>query len=96
VDSIKTLQQAIIHFSDFENGKKLMVELRWAGGAVKCPHCGSEKVTYRAKSRVWKCYGDHPKPKFSLKTGTIFEDSPLGLEKWLPAPVAGSELQERH
>ncbi len=85
MDSIKTLQQAIIHFSDFENCKKLMVELRWAGGAVKCPHCGSEKVTYLAKNRVWKCYGDHPRPKFSLKTGTIFEDSPLGLEKWLPA-----------
>jgi transposase-like protein len=85
MDSIKTLQQAIIHFSDFENCKKLMVELRWAGGAMKCPHCDSEKVTYLAKNRVWKCYGDHPKPKFSLKTGTIFEDSPLGLEKWLPA-----------
>jgi transposase-like protein len=85
MDSIKTLQQAIIHFSDFENCKKLMVELRWADGAVKCPHCGSEKVTYLAKNRVWKCYSNHPKPKFSLKTGTIFEDSPLGLEKWLPA-----------
>jgi transposase-like protein len=85
MESIKTLQQAIIHFSDFENCKKLMVELRWADGAVKCPHCGSEKVTYLAKNRVWKCYTGHPKPKFSLKTGTIFEESPLGLEKWLPA-----------
>jgi transposase-like protein len=85
MDSIKTLQQAIIHFGDFENCKRLMIELRWSGGAVKCPHCGSEKVTYLAKNRVWKCYTGHPKPKFSLKTGTIFEDSPLGLEKWLPA-----------
>jgi transposase-like protein len=85
MDSIKTLQQAILHFSDFENCKKIMVELRWADGVVKCPHCGSEKVTYLAKNRVWKCYTGHPKPKFSLKTGTIFEDSPLGLEKWLPA-----------
>jgi transposase-like protein len=85
MDSIKTLQQAIIHFSEFENCKSLMVQLRWADGVVKCPHCGSEKVTYLAKNRVWKCYSNHPKPKFSLKTGTIFEDSPLGLEKWLPA-----------
>jgi transposase-like protein len=85
MDSIKTLQQAIIHFSDFENCKSLMVQLRWADGIVKCPHCGSEKVTYLAKNRVWKCYSSHPKPKFSLKTGTVFEDSPLGLEKWLPA-----------
>ena len=85
MESIKTLQQAILHFSEFENCKKLMIELRWADGKVKCPHCGSEKVTYLAKNRVWKCYTDHPKPKFSLKTGTIFEGSPLGLEKWLPA-----------
>ena len=85
MDSIKTLQEAILHFSEFENCKKLMMELRWADGVVKCPHCGSEKVTYLAKNRVWKCYTGHPMPKFSLKTGTIFEDSPLGLEKWLPA-----------
>jgi len=83
--NIKTLQQAIIHFSEFENCKTLMVQLRWTDGVVKCPHCGSEKVTYLAKNRVWKCYTGHPKPKFSLKTGTIFEDSPLPLEKWLPA-----------
>jgi len=62
-----------------------MMKLRWADGVVKCPHCGAEKVTYLAKNRVWKCYGNHPKPKFSLKTGTIFEDSPIGLDKWLPA-----------
>lgn len=81
----KTLQEAIIHFSDFENCKKLMVKLRWPNGVVKCPYCGSEKVTYLSKNRVWKCYTGHAKPKFSLKTGTIFEDSPLGLDKWLPA-----------
>jgi transposase-like protein len=85
MESIKTLQDAILHFSEFENCKKLMMELRWPDGVVKCPHCGSEKVTYLVKNRVWKCYTGHPKPKFSLKTGTIFEDSPLGLEKWLPA-----------
>ena len=62
-----------------------MVELRWPDGIVKCPHCGSAKVTYLAKARVWKCYGGHKKPTFSLKTGTIFEDSPLGLDKWLAA-----------
>src|ERR1700735_2504470 len=85
MDSIKTLQQAILHFSGFENCTNLMMQLRWADGVVKCPHCGSEKLTYLAKNRVWKCYTGHLKPKFSLKTGTIFEDSPLGLDKWLPA-----------
>ncbi len=83
--NINTLQEAIVHFSDYENCRALMMELRWPDGKVKCPHCGSEKVTYLAKTRVWKCYGGHKKPTFSLKTGTIFEDSPLGLDKWLAA-----------
>jgi transposase-like protein len=85
MESIKTLQEAIIHFQSFENCHKMMVGLRWPDGKVKCPHCGSEKVTYLAKNRVWKCYTGHSMPKFSLKTGTVFEDSPLGLDKWLPA-----------
>src|ERR1700674_2281883 len=85
MDSLKTLQQAIIHFSNYDNCYKLMVKLRWPDGNVKCPHCDSDKVTYLAKNRVWKCYTGHERPKFSLKTGTIFEDSPLGLDKWLPA-----------
>src|ERR1022692_766054 len=85
VSGFKTLQEAIIHFADFENCKALMMKLRWADGIVKCPRCGSDHVVYLAKTRVWKCYGKHEKPTFSLKTGTIFEDSPIGLEKWLPA-----------
>ena len=85
MDGIKTLQDAIIHFGKYENCHEVMVQLRWPDGKVACPHCGSEKVTYLAKNKVWKCYGKHEKPRFSLKTGTIFEDSPLGLEKWLPA-----------
>jgi len=62
-----------------------MVELRWPNGKVKCPRCGAEKVTWLAKPRVWKCYGKHESPTFTLKTGTIFEDSAIALEKWLPA-----------
>ncbi len=80
-----TLRDAIIYFADFENCRKFMVELRWPDGTIKCPRCGAEKVTYLAKARVWKCYAKHPKPTFTLKTGTIFEDSPIALEKWLPA-----------
>lgn len=80
-----TLQEAILWFSEFENCRQFMVELRWPDGAVKCPQCGSEHVFYIPKERVWKCYGKHNRKKFSLKTGTIFEDSPIPLEKWLPA-----------
>ncbi len=46
---------------------------------------GQRTDLYLAKQRVWKCYAKHERPTFTLKTGTIFEDSPIGLEKWLPA-----------
>jgi hypothetical protein len=85
MEGFKTLQEAIIYFADFENCKRVMIQLRWPDGIVKCPHCGAEKVTFLAKPHVWKCYGKHERPTFSLKTGTIFEDSPVGLNKWLPA-----------
>jgi len=70
--SIKTLQQAIIHFADRENCRKFMVFLRWPDGAVKCPYCGATKLTWLAKANVYRCYGDHKKQKFSLKVGTCF------------------------
>ena len=81
----KSLQEAILYFSEFENCRKFMVELRWPNGVITCPRCGSEKVTWLEKARVWKCYAKHEKPTFTLKTGTIFEESPIPLEKWLPA-----------
>lgn len=62
-----------------------MVEIRWPEGKVTCTGCGSDKVSYLTKARRWKCYGKHPKAQFSAKVGTIFEDSPVGLEKWVPA-----------
>lgn len=80
-----SLQQAIIYFADHRNCHEFLVSLRWSNGKVTCPRCGSNHVTYLANARVWKCYGKHDHAKFSLKTGTIFEDSPLGLDKWLCA-----------
>ena len=62
-----------------------MVELRWPDGKVKCPRCGSEEVQWLPNAKVFKCYQKHEKQKFSLKVGTIFEDSPIPLEKWLVA-----------
>jgi transposase-like protein len=85
MDSPKTLLEAVQYFSDAENCRKFMIAVRWADGVVKCPHCGSEKVSYLEKAKVYQCYGKHPKSKFSLKVGTVFEDSPISLEKWLPA-----------
>jgi transposase-like protein len=85
METPNTLRDAMIWFADFEHCRDFMIALRWPNGVVKCPRCGAEKLTYLAKQRLWKCYAKHPSPTFTLKTGTIFEDSPIGLEKWLPA-----------
>jgi transposase-like protein len=85
MESPKTLQEAIQIFSDFENCRQFMAFLRWPDGKVRCPICDSEKVAYIDKSRVYWCAGNHKCQKFSLKVGTIFEDSPIALQKWLPA-----------
>ena len=79
-----TLREAVIHFADPENCHKFMVRLRWPDGEVRCPHCGSDDVEWLPNARVFKCYQKHPRQKFSLKVGTVFEDSPIGLDKWFP------------
>ena len=84
-DFPQTLQEAIKYFGDLDNCQRFMIAVRWPDGKVHCPSCGSDKVTYLANARLWKCYAKHPRQKFSLKVGTIFEDSPLGLDKWMMA-----------
>ncbi|MCU1238410.1 MAG: unclassified family transposase, partial [Candidatus Solibacter sp.] len=79
-----TLIEAVTYFADFDNCREFMTRLRWQDGKVLCPHCGSGNVSYLPNARVYKCYEKHAKQKFSLKVGTIFEDSPIALEKWLP------------
>lgn len=78
-----TLKEAISYFSDPGNCLSWMVAKRWPKG-VTCPICGSQKVRFDAKTARWQCASHHPKRKFSLKTGTVLEDSPIGLDKWLP------------
>jgi transposase-like protein len=80
----KTLQQAIIHFANPDNCLAYMVEHRWPNG-VECPTCGRKDVSYLANQKKWQCKRAHAKRQFTAKVGTIFEDSPLGLETWLPA-----------
>jgi hypothetical protein len=81
----KTLQQAIRYFSDPDTCLSFMVALRWPDGNVKCPLCGTEGARFLANQRRWECREKHPRRQFSIKVGTIFEDSPLTLETWLPA-----------
>ena len=83
VKTPKTLREAITYFSNPDNCVAYMAAKRWPNG-VTCPTCGSTKVRYDAKTWRWQCASHHAKRKFSLKTGTVLEDSPLGLDKWLP------------
>src|SRR4051812_997157 len=80
-----TLQEAIVYFADPKNCNSFLADLRWTDGKVRCPNCGSDNLTYLASVNRYKCYGKHPRAQFSLKVGTIFEDSPIGLDKWLCA-----------
>jgi transposase-like protein len=80
-----TLQEAIVYFSDPKNCNEFLASLRWTDGKPVCPYCGSDRVVYLATQNRYKCYGKHPKAQFSLKVGTIFEESPIGLDKWLCA-----------
>jgi transposase-like protein len=79
----KTLQQAIIYFSDPDNCVNYLVSRRWPSGVI-CPNCLSKEVSYLESRRVWQCKKRHPKAQFSVKVGTVMEDSAIGLEKWLP------------
>src|SRR5271169_3367595 len=81
----KTLQEAIVYFSDQENCLSYLVARRpeWKNGVV-CPVCGSTTVGFLKNQLRWQCSAHHAKRQFSVKVGTIFEDSPLGLDKWLP------------
>jgi transposase-like protein len=85
MDTPKTLVEAIQYFSDPENCRQFMIAVRWPDGIVLCPRCGSEKVSYLENAKLYFCKVKHPKQKFSLKVGTVFEDSPIALEKWLMA-----------
>jgi transposase-like protein len=85
METPKTLLEAIKFFSDKENCRQFMIAVRWADGVVRCPNCGSDNVLFMEKSNLYFCRMKHAKAKFSLKVGTVFEDSPIGLEKWLPA-----------
>jgi transposase-like protein len=83
LDNIRTLQQAIVYFSNQANCIAYMVKMRWPDGVVTCPTCGREDVSWLKNQQKWQCKSKHAKRQFSVKVGTIFEDSPIGLHKWL-------------
>ena len=79
----QTLIEAVVYFSNERDAWRCMVNRRWADGCVTCPRCQSEKVKLIESRMIWRCNGCSR--QFSVKIGTIFEDSPIGFSKWLPA-----------
>jgi len=80
----KSLQEAILYFSNPDNCIDYLAVRRWPKRVI-CPTCGSEKVKFNPNRRLWQCSSHHPKRQFSVKVRTIYEDSPIGLDKWLTA-----------
>ncbi|MGB9491442.1 MAG: IS1595 family transposase, partial [Terriglobales bacterium] len=83
-DQPKTLQAAILYFADPDNCLNFLVARIYRDG-VFCPRCSSHEVRFLATRRIWECKSKHEKRQFSIKVGTIFEDSPISLDKWLVA-----------
>ena len=81
----KTLQEAVLYFASEDNCRNYVAAWRWPDGIVMCPTCGSKSVKFLENQKRWQCSSHHAKRQFSVKVGTIFEDSPLGLDKWLVA-----------
>jgi len=81
----KSLQEAVVYFSNPDNCIDYLAIRRWPDGRVLCPTCNSDKVKFNAERRIWQCSSHHAKRQFSIKVGTIMEDSAIPLDKWLMA-----------
>jgi transposase-like protein len=83
MEAPETLQKAIALFSDPQKAFETAVEFRWPGGNVTCPRCGKTKHSFIKSRRLWFCYVC--KKQFTVKVGTVMEDSPISLDKWMCA-----------
>ena len=90
-----SLKDAITYFADVDVATEFFRDIRWPDG-VECPTCGSRQVSYFSTCRVWKCKNDHPKRQFTVKFGTIFEDSAHWLGQVASRDLAVGQRQERN
>jgi hypothetical protein len=80
----QTLLEAVQYFASEENCVNYLASKRWPDGVVVCPTCGKPGAGFLKAQKRWQCSNRHPKRQFSIKVGTVMEDSPIGLDKWLP------------
>src|SRR5260370_36587753 len=86
-----TLQEAIVYFADPDNALNFMIILRWPDSVASCPFCASKRSSFISTRRIWKCLDC--RKNYTVKLGTIMEDSPISLDKWLAAiwMIAGAK-----
>jgi transposase-like protein len=80
----KSLLQATRYFADPDVCVDFVAAMRWPNGVI-CPHCEGKRVSYLSSRRIWKCMAKDCHKQFSVKTQSVFEDSPIPLDKWLVA-----------
>lgn len=85
METPQTLIEAVRTFSDKDTSREYIENLRWPDGIPACPHCEHKGASFLSTRKIWKCKSPKCRRQFSVKVGTIFEDSPLGFDKWLPA-----------
>ncbi len=84
-ESLNTFENALKWFSVPSNSTACIIRMRWPDGIVRCPVCGGKEVHYLASRGLWECKTRHPKSQFSVRAGTLFEDSHIPLGLWLAA-----------
>lgn len=84
METPKTLLEAVKYFADPDNALAYLVNVRWPNG-VSCPYCEAANPMFLASRRIWKCRNGKCGKQFSIKIGSIMEDSPISLDKWLAA-----------
>lgn len=84
METPKTLAEAVVYFANPDNSLKYLAEKRWPNG-VECPYCGTKEPMFLSTRRIWKCRATDCRKQFSVKIGTILNESPIPLEKWLTA-----------
>ena len=84
-DTPKTLVDAVKYFSNIDLCNEYMKQVKWPEGKITCPKCGGDNIGELKTRRMLRCRAGDCRKQFSYKVGTIFEDSPLGLDKWFVA-----------
>jgi transposase-like protein len=98
---LRNIEEAATYFSEPDNCVQFVASHRWPDGVVTCPFCGSKYVRYISTRALWECTEPHAQAQFSVRSGTLLEESHITLKDWLitawvlansPTPVSSYQL----